>query len=79
MGKGSFSDNPQINLETCFILDGGAGAALYTFKQPDVYAYVNYNLIEAILKSAVAHVVVDGKWDNNLLEQIPEPADIKIN
>lgn len=75
--KGSFSDDPQTNLETWAIPGGTAGAALYEFKQPGVYAYVNHNLIEAVLKGATAHVVVDGEWNNDLMELISEPAEIK--
>ncbi|MCJ8322313.1 MAG: nitrite reductase, copper-containing [Rhizobiales bacterium] len=75
--KGNFGDDPMTNLETWAIPGGAAGAALYTFQQPGVYAYVNHNLIEAVLKGATAHVVVDGEWNNDLLEQISAPADIQ--
>src|SRR5690606_27077745 len=44
------------------------GAALYTFHQPGLYAYVNHNLIEAILLGAAAHVMVDGdRWNHDLM------------
>ena len=33
--SGSFNDAPSTNLETWFIAGGSAGAALYTFKQPE--------------------------------------------
>lgn len=75
--KGNFGDDPQTNLETWFIPGGAAGAAMYTFQQPGVYAYVNHNLIEAVLKGATGHVVVDGEWNNDLMEQISAPGDIK--
>jgi nitrite reductase (NO-forming) len=68
--RGSFSDAPQTNLETWFIAGGSAGAALYTFRQPGLYVYLNHNLIDAVLKGAAAHVMVEGEWDNDLLEQI---------
>ncbi|WP_199699631.1 copper-containing nitrite reductase [Notoacmeibacter ruber] len=71
--SGSFTDAPQTGLETWFIRGGSAGAAMYTFKQPGVYAYVNHNLIEAALLGATAHFVVDGEWDNNLMEQVVAP------
>jgi nitrite reductase (NO-forming) len=71
--SGSFSDPPQTNLETWFIAGGSAGAALYEFLQPGLYVYLNHNLIDAILKGAAAHVVVEGEWNNDLLEQIKEP------
>ena len=52
---------------------GSAGAALYTFLQPGVYAYVNHNLIEAVNKGATAHVLVGGNWNNDLMEQVVAP------
>jgi nitrite reductase (NO-forming) len=70
---GSFSDAPQTGLETWFIRGGSSGAALYTFEQPGVYAYVNHNLIEAVLLGASAHFVVTGDWDNALMEQVVAP------
>ena len=73
---GSFSDPPATNLETWFIRGGSAGAALYTFKQPGLYAYVNHNLIEAIELGALAHVTVEGEWDDDLMTQVSAPAPI---
>ncbi|OSQ37446.1 copper-containing nitrite reductase [Thalassospira mesophila] len=70
---GTFGDAPQTGLETWFIRGGSAGAAMYTFKQPGVYAYVNHNLIEAALLGATAHFVVEGEWDNSLMEQVAAP------
>ncbi len=70
---GSFSDAPATGFETWFIRGGSAGAALYNFKQPGVYAYVNHNLIEAVLLGATAHFVVKGKWDNDLMTQVVAP------
>lgn len=75
--RGSFNDRPETDLETWFIAGGSAGAAMYTFKQPGVYAYVNHNLIEGVLKGATAHVTVEGEWDNDLLEQTQEPSPIE--
>ena len=74
---GSFGDDPQTGLETWFIAAGAAGAAIYTFKQPGLYAYVNHNLIEAFLKGAAAHFIVDGKWDDSLMKQVKKPTAIK--
>ena len=71
--SGSFSDAPQTGLETWFIRGGSAGAAMYTFEQPGVYAYVNHNLIEAAMLGATAHFVVDGEWSNDLMEQVVPP------
>jgi nitrite reductase (NO-forming) len=75
--SGSFNDAPQTDLETWFIAGGSAGAALYTFRQPGLYVYLNHNLIDAVLKGAAAHVKVEGEWDNDLLEQISKPGPIE--
>lgn len=73
---GSFADAPATNLETWFIRGGSAGAMLYKFRQPGVYAYVNHNLIEAIMLGATAHVKVDGEWNDDLMKQVQKPAPI---
>jgi len=69
----SFTDTPQTGVETWFVRGGCAVAAMYTFEQPGVYAYVNHNLIEAALLGATAHFIVEGDWDNNLMEQVVAP------
>ena len=74
---GSFSDKPATNYETWFIPGGTAVAALYEFVQPGVYAYVNHNLIEAIMFGAAAHVVVEGEWNDDLMTQVSPPTSIK--
>lgn len=74
--RGSFTDAPQTGLETWFIPGGTAAAAMYTFEQPGVYAYVTHNLIEAVLKGATAHFKVDGKWNDDLMKQIKAPTEI---
>ena len=73
---GSFDDVPATNLETWFIRGGSAGAALYTFRQPGLYAYVNHNLIEAIALGAAAHVQVEGQWNNDLMTQVVAPTAV---
>ena len=74
---GKFSNAPETGLETWFIRGGSAGAALYKFLQPGVYAYVNHNLIEAVELGAVAHFKVDGgKWNDDLMTQVKAPAEI---
>jgi nitrite reductase (NO-forming) len=73
---GSFSNTPTVDRETWSVLGGEAGAAMYTFKQPGLYAYVNHNLIEAIMKGAAAHVNVEGDWNNSLMEQVQKPSPI---
>ena len=74
--QGSFADPPAHGLQTWFIRGGSAGAAIYTFRQPGVYAYLTHNLIEAVELGALAHVVVDGEWDNDLMTQVQAPAPI---
>lgn len=76
--NGKFANAPQLDQETWFIRGGSAGAALYTFRQPGVYAYVNHNLIEAALLGATAHFVVEGDWDNALMEQVVAPHQVDL-
>lgn len=71
--ESSFTDTPLQDMETWFVRGGSAVAAMYTFEQPGVYAYVNHNLIEGVMLGATAHVVVDGQWDNALMEQVVAP------
>ncbi|MCX7087562.1 MAG: copper-containing nitrite reductase [Methylococcales bacterium] len=69
---GSFDDQPISNQETWFVPGGSAVAALYTFKQPGIYTYLNHNLIQAVQLGALAQVKVDGGvWDNDLMEATP--------
>ena len=71
--ESSFTDAPLQDMETWFVRGGCAVAAMYTFEQPGVYAYVNHNLIEGVMLGATAHFVVDGEWDNALMEQVLAP------
>jgi nitrite reductase (NO-forming) len=73
---GKFHNRPERDLETWFVRGGSAGAALYTFRQPGVYAYVNHNLIEAAELGATAHIMVDGEWDHDLMTQVSPPTPI---
>ena len=73
---GSFADVPMTGLETWFIRGGSAGAMAYKFRQPGVYAYVNHNLIEAVMLGATAHVVVEGEWNDDLMTQVAAPGPI---
>ena len=70
---GKFRNPPERDLETWFIPGGCAGAALYTFLQPGIYAYVNHNLIEAFEKGAAGHFKVEGEWNNDLMTAIVTP------
>ena len=73
---GKFANPPQRNLETWFIRGGSAGAALYTFRQPGTYAYVNHNLIEAVVLGATAQFEVTGTWNDDLMKQVRPPGPI---
>jgi nitrite reductase (NO-forming) len=72
---GKFSNPPETDLESWLIRAGSAGAALYTFREPGIYAYVSHNLIEAVEFGATAHFKVEGDWNNDLMTQVraPEP------
>lgn len=74
--KGNFSDPPARDLETWFIRGGSAGAAVYKFLQPGIYAYVTHNLIEAVNLGATAHFQVEGEWNDDLMKQVTAPAPI---
>ena len=74
---GKFGNPPEVGLETWFIRGGSAGAALYKFRQPGIYAYVNHNLIEAVLLGATAHIKVDGTWNDDLMMQVSKPGPMK--
>lgn len=73
---GKFNNAPERDLETWFVRGGSAGAALYTFREPGVYAYVNHNLIEAVELGATAHIKVEGKWNEDLMKQISPPGPV---
>jgi nitrite reductase (NO-forming) len=77
--EGKFANPPAKDLETWFIRGGSAGAALYTFLQPGVYAYVNHNLIEAVELGATAHFLVEGEWNDDLMKQVEAPGPIPVN
>ncbi len=70
---GKFGNAPELGLETWFVRGGSSAAAIYTFEQPGVYAYVNHSLIEAALLGATAHFIVKGDWNNSLMEQVVAP------
>ena len=70
---GKFSNRPETDLETWFIRGGSAGAALYRFRQPGIYAYLTHNLIEAVELGATAHFKVEGAWNDDLMMQVKPP------
>ncbi len=73
---GKFDNPPLKGLETWFVPGGSAGVALYTFKQPGIYAYLNHNLIESFLLGAAGQVKVEGKWNDDLMKQVKAPGPI---
>ncbi|MDE0798607.1 MAG: copper-containing nitrite reductase [Nitrosomonadaceae bacterium] len=73
---GSFADTPTTNYETWFVPGGSASAAGYQFVQPGLYVYLSHNLIEAVLLGAAAHMMVEGEWDNEVMEQTKAPGPI---
>jgi len=73
---GKFHNPPEKGLETWFIRGGSAGAALYTFRQPGLYAYLSHNLIEAVELGAAAHFKVEGQWNDDLMKQVSAPRPI---
>lgn len=75
--SGSFHDRPSTDMETWHVPGGAAAAAIYTFRQPGIYAYVNHNLIEAILLGAAAHFQIEGTWNDDLMTQVSAPGPIK--
>ncbi len=70
---GGFDNPPALGIETWFIRGGSAGVAIYTFRQPGVYAYVTHNLIEAVLLGGLGHVKVEGEWNDQLMTQVLAP------
>jgi nitrite reductase (NO-forming) len=64
---GKFGNRPDEGLESWDVVAGGTAAALYTFEQPGVYAYLNHNLIKAFLYDAKAFIHVNGEWDDDLM------------
>ncbi|MDQ6987903.1 MAG: copper-containing nitrite reductase [Mariprofundaceae bacterium] len=75
--RGNFADAPAEGLESWVIAAGSAGAFVYTFKQPGTYVYLSHNLIEALLFGAISQIKVDGKWNNDLMEQVKAPSAIQ--
>lgn len=74
---GSFNNKPSIDRETWHVNGGEAVAAIYTFKQPGLYAYLNHDLIQAFMLGGAAHIQVEGKWNNDLMEQVKKAHPIK--
>jgi nitrite reductase (NO-forming) len=73
---GSFANPPQRDYQTWFVPAGSAVAAMYRFRQPGTYAYLNHQLAEAVLLGAEAQVKVSGQWDDDLMTQVQKPGPI---
>src|SRR5690606_2061697 len=74
---GKFNNTPYTDLETWAIPGGSAGVALYKFREPGTYVFLNHNLIEAIAFGAVAQIKVEGEWDNSLMKEIQKAAPMQ--
>ena len=70
---GSFANPPQRDYQTWSVPAGSAVAAMYRFRQPGTYSYLNHQLAEALLLGAAAEVKVSGKWDDDLMTQVKKP------
>ena len=64
---GKFNNQPDEGLETWDVVAGGTAAAMYTFRQEGVYAYLNHNLIKAFSYDAKAFIHAVGEWDDALM------------
>ena len=74
---GKFNNTPYTDFETWSVPAGSAAAALYQFREPGTYAFLNHNLIEAFDYGAVAQVKVTGTWDSTYMKQVEKPSPIK--
>jgi len=74
---GKFNNTPLTDFETWAVPGGSAAAALYQFREPGTYTFVNHNLIEAAVFGAAGQVKVEGKWDSTYMKQIQKPSPIQ--
>ena len=74
---GKFNNKPFVDMETWAIPGGSAAAALYKFREPGTYVYLNHNLIEAFVLGAIAQVKVEGEWDESMMKAIKKAAPIQ--
>lgn len=71
--RGGFNNPPLVDLESWAIAAGSAAASLHHMKQPGTYVYLSHNLIEAFVYDAKAILTVEGKWNDDLMEQVKPP------
>ncbi len=74
---GSFANKPLASFETWSVPGGTAVAAIYQFRQPGTYLYLNHNLIEAFSFGAMAQINVKGKWNDDLMKEVHKVVSIK--
>ncbi|HET7119206.1 MAG TPA: copper-containing nitrite reductase [Hanamia sp.] len=74
---GKFNNKPFTDYETWAVPGGSAAVALYKFREPGTYTFVNHNLIEAIAFGAAGQVKVEGKWDSTYMKLIQKPGPIQ--
>ena len=74
---GKFNNTPYRDFETWAIPGGSGAAALYQFREPGTYAFVNHNLIEALAFGAVGQIKAEDEWDNSLMKEITKAGPIK--
>jgi nitrite reductase (NO-forming) len=67
---GKFNNKPYTDFETWAIPGGSAAAALYKFREPGTYVYLNHNLVEAFVLGALAQVKVEGEKNESLMKQV---------
>lgn len=74
---GKFNNKPYTDFETWAVPGGSAAAALYKFREPGTYVFLNHNLIEAFDYGAIAQIKVAGQWDSSYMKQLEKPSPIK--
>jgi len=74
---GKFNNTPYTDFETWAIPGGSGAAALYQFREPGTYVFVNHNLIEGVAFGAIGQIKVEGEWDNSLMKEISKAGPLK--
>ena len=77
MGAGRVQQPASPRLETWSIAAGSAGASIHELRQPGTYVYLSHNLIEAFVYDAKATLTVEGDWNDDLMEQVYPPGNIR--